>query len=252
MDKLEYDRLGFRLKLGVIIPSTNTCVQPELDNMRPWGVTNHVARIMINDAQQTNDQTQAQVIEDIQHDFLSAVDRVMTCDPAAIILGMSLPTFWGGVEASDRLRAQIESRAGVRAFMGSQACIAALRRFPDVKRVGIVTPYQPIGDRHVEAYFRESGYQVSEVRSLLGKSLVKIAFSGDRDFLQLLTALAAKPVDAIVQVGTNLAMADLADEAERWLGIPVLAINAVTYWHALRENGIEDKVHGYGSLLARF
>jgi len=39
-------------------------------------------------------------------------------------------------------------------------------------------------------------------------------------------------------VGTNLSMVRLADEAERWLGKPVLAINAATLWHALRSNGI--------------
>ena len=31
-----------------------------------------------------------------------------------------------------------------------------------------------------------------------------------------------------------------------------LQIKATTYGHALRTNGITDKVHGYGSLLARF
>ena len=38
-------------------------------------------------------------------------------------------------------------------------------------------------------------------------------------------------------------------EAERWLGKPVIAINTATYWHALRNNGIEDKVPGFGRLL---
>ena len=36
------DTLGWRLKLGVLVPSTNTAVQPEYDAMRPPGVTNHV------------------------------------------------------------------------------------------------------------------------------------------------------------------------------------------------------------------
>ena len=59
-------------------------------------------------------------------------------------------------------------------------------------------------------------------------------------------------VDAIVQVGTNLCMARLAGEAERWLGKPVIAINTATYWHALRANGINDKVQGFGRLLSEF
>ena len=52
-----------------------------------------------------------------------------------------------------------------------------------------------------------------------------------------------------MQVGTNLSMVRLADEAERWLGKPVLAINAVTLWHALRARGIADQLRGFGSLL---
>ena len=57
-------------------------------------------------------------------------------------------------------------------------------------------------------------------------------------------------VDAIVQVGTNLAMAEVAAMAEFWLGKPVIAINTATYWYALRQYGIRDKIYGWGSLLA--
>jgi maleate isomerase len=44
-------------------------------------------------------------------------------------------------------------------------------------------------------------------------------------------------------------MARLAATAERWLGKPVSAINAATYWHALRTNAFDDKVQGSGPLL---
>lgn len=43
------DSLGYRGKFGVLVPSTNTSVQPEFDAMRPVGVTNHTARIVIPD-----------------------------------------------------------------------------------------------------------------------------------------------------------------------------------------------------------
>ena len=52
-----------------------------------------------------------------------------------------------------------------------------------------------------------------------------------------------------MQVGTNLAFAKVAAEAEQWLGKPVLAVNTCTYWHALRTAGIDDKIEGFGSLL---
>ena len=45
-------------------------------------------------------------------------------------------------------------------------------------------------------------------------------------------------------------MADIAAEAERWLGIPMIAINVATYWSALRASGIDDRIGGFGALLA--
>jgi len=53
-----------------------------------------------------------------------------------------------------------------------------------------------------------------------------------------------------VQVGTNLSMVRLAAAAEIWLGKPVIAINTATYWYALRDYGIRDRIPGWGSLLA--
>jgi maleate isomerase len=47
-------------------------------------------------------------------------------------------------------------------------------------------------------------------------------------------------------------MVRLAAAAELWLGKPVIAINTATYWHALRKNGINDKIAGLGHLLEEF
>ncbi|MCS7002201.1 MAG: arylmalonate decarboxylase, partial [Dehalococcoidia bacterium] len=57
---------------------------------------------------------------------------------------------------------------------------------------------------------------------------------------------------ALVQVGTNLPLWSLADEAERWLGKPVLAINIVTLWYSLRDHGVTDIVDGLGRLFREF
>ena len=41
------DHLGYRKIFGVTGPSTNTIVQPDFDDLRPIGVTNHYSRIII-------------------------------------------------------------------------------------------------------------------------------------------------------------------------------------------------------------
>ena len=59
---------------------------------------------------------------------------------------------------------------------------------------------------------------------------------------QALQEVNSDKVDVLVQAGTNLSMVRLADEAERWLNKPVIAVNAATWWMALRDNGINDKL----------
>ncbi len=244
------DRLGYRLKLGIVIPSTNTIVQPETDAMRPPGVTNHIGRIHIPDLPLTSDAEFEQIIGAIEPDLFGAVDRVMSCRPAHLIMAMSIPTFWGGMAGAEQLRERLERRAGVAVSLGSLACAQALGKFPQVRSIGILTPYQPVGDAQVGRFFADCGWHVAALHSLKRPSEVLIGHATEADLRDGLKALAAQGVEAIVQAGTDLAMADLAGEAERWLGIPVIAINVATYWSALRANGIDDRVRGFGALLA--
>jgi maleate isomerase len=244
------DRLGYRLKIGIVIPSTNTTVQPETDAIRPQGVTNHIGRIYIPDLSLGNDMEFESMVEAIGPDLMPCVDRVMTCKPGHLLMGMSIPTFWGGKAGGEKLLDRLEKRAGVGVTMGSQASIQALKRFPSVRKIGILTPYQPIGDAHVARYFQDYGYEIGAVHSLRRPSEVQIAHATAGDIRDGLRHLAASGVDAVVQAGTDLAVADIADEAERWMGIPVIAINVATYWCALRRCGIEDRVAGFGSLMA--
>jgi maleate isomerase len=110
----------------------------------------------------------------------------------------------------------------------------------------------PVGDAQVHRFFTECGFDVSVVHGLRCSSPTAIANVSEASLRDAILAVDGPNVDAIVQVGTNLAMARLAAVAEEWLGKPVLAINTATYWHALRSHGIGDRVGGYGSLLERF
>jgi maleate isomerase len=243
------DALGWRIKFGVIAPSTNTVVQPEFDMMRPRGVTNHFARIHIPNDPLRGDADFEKLIETVDRELLAAVDRVMTCEPDHLIMGMSSETFWGGLDGSERLRERIAARAGVAVTMGSDATRQALRRYGDIKRIGVITPYMPVADQQVQRFFTDCGFEVVRLVGLKCASPVLIAHVDERELRDAVLAVDGPDVEAVVQVGTNLAMARLAAAAELWLGKPVLAINTATYWWALRRNGIADPVDGFGALL---
>jgi maleate isomerase len=243
------DSLGYRRKFAVVAPSTNTSVQPEFDAMRPRGVTNHFARVHIPNDPIRNDDDFNQLMVNIRTELMQAIDRAMTCEPDYLVLGMSSETFWDGLDGSLALRERLETHAGVKCAMGSDACQAALKRYPGVKRLGVITPYMPVGDAQVRRFLSDCGFEVVRLKGLQCASPVAIAHVSDRALRDAINEVNGDDVDAVLQVGTNLAMARLAGIAEFWLDKPVIAINTATYWWALRQNGIDDVIDGYGSLL---
>ncbi len=242
------DALGYRKKFGVLIPSTNTSVQPEFDSMSPVGVTNHISRIRIPNIALENDADFERLITLIADAQIEAVDSVMSCEPDVLVLGISAETFWDGYAASKRLKKELEDHTKLPVAMGSDACQAALGLL-DAKRIGVITPYQPVGDRNVVRFFEEAGFEVPLITGLKCQSPVAIAHVGEAQLRQAAFDVSGEGVDAIVQVGTNLAMAALAPKVERELGKPVIAINTAIYWDALRRNGITDQIKGFGPLL---
>ncbi len=243
------DSLGFRKKFGVLAPSTNTSVQPEFDAMSPRGVTNHFSRISIPDNPIHNDEDFNKLMDDIRAELMTALDSVMTCDPDYIVMGMSAETFWDGLDGSVQLQKRLEKRSGKNVAMGSDACQAALKKYGDIKRIAVITPYMPVGDQNVIRFFTDCGFEVVNLVGLKCTSPMLIAHESQQKLRDTIIEVDDPSVEAIIQVGTNLAMARLAGIAEFWLDKPVLAINTATYWWALRQNGIDDKIEGYGSLL---
>ena len=107
------DYLAWRLAYGITTPSTNTVVQPEYDDMRPAGVTNHIARMVIADNPVTCDADFEKQLEDIDAALEDAVARVMDAKPNAFILGISALSVWGGsVEWGEQLKARVRKDAG--------------------------------------------------------------------------------------------------------------------------------------------
>ncbi len=144
-----------------------------------------------------------------------------------------------------------EYSGGLGMANGAEACERALTLL-GVKRIGVLTPYWASTSSHVIRFFSEAGFEVVAHKDMECSSPVAIAHVEADEIQAALRAIDSDRVEAIVQCGTDLNMVELADEADRWLGKPVLAINAVIWWMALRENDIQDKLYGYGRMLSDF
>jgi len=246
------DALGWRCKLGVMAPSTNTIVQPDFDDMRPAGVTNHYSRIFTPNAKALSDESFRAGIDTIGSNVMDAIRSVMTCEPDYLVMGISALSFFGGAKGAEAFSKRIIGETGLRLTTGSQATSAAIATLGGIRRIAVLTPYWPVMNAEVKRYFEDVGLTVVRDIALECRSWTGIAEVGTTQCRDALRRLDGDDVDAIVQVGTNLSMVRLAAAAELWLGKPVIAINTATYWHALRANGIRDQKAGFGRLLEAF
>ena len=246
------DVLGWRKLFGVMGPSTNTVVQPDYDMLRPAGVTNHYSRIFTPDSDAVSNESFRAGISVISGNTMDAVRSVMTCHPDYLVMGMSAITFFDGQKGADKFVTQVKDVSGLDISIGSHSCTAALNAFGGIRRIAVLTPYWPVMNAEVARYFGDMGFTVVRDIALQCRSWTGIAQVTPAECVAALTRLDGDDVDAIVQVGTNLSMIRVAAMAELWLGKPVLAINAATYWHALRANGIAEKIAGCGRIFEEF
>ncbi|WP_116951813.1 maleate cis-trans isomerase family protein [Jiangella endophytica] len=246
------DITGYRAKVGVIVPSTNTVVEHDTALLRPHGVTFHTGRMRITDPRMDSNANFEALILQIREAISAALADVMTAKPDVMMMGMSGETFWGGAEGHDAFHARVtEATGGLQVTTGAAACRAALEAL-GVRRIAVFSPYQPVADEQVIRYFTEVGFEIVTMKGLKAPNATAIAEISPAQVIETLREIDSPEAQAIVQVGTNLSMVGIADQAEHWLGKPVVAINAATIWHTLRTAGLQDTFADAGRLLREF
>lgn len=232
------DTLAPRAVIGVMTPAMNTVVQPELELLRPEGVTNQMQRFRLGG-------------DAISDDLPDEAAKLMDCNPAAIAVGLTTDAGLGGPDKLAARCSEISQLVGVPVLGASQADYNALRML-GAKRVGIVTPFNAEIDAVVRANTEAAGFEVVAVKGTEAPSLPAICETPLGDIKEVFAKVAASDCDVILQVGTALPVVAMLEELEDTHGKPIVACNAAVYWQALRSVGINDPVQGYGRLLEAF
>ncbi len=242
------DLLGYRAKIGIVVPSTNTTIEPEMHLMAPPGVTFHTARLYLAQSSLRTPEEAQKAAAAFQGALEIAIRDVVTAEVDHLMIGVSALSFMGGVDGAQRFVENLKQITTVPITTASAAATAALQLY-GVKRVGILSPHPAMFDEHYFRFFSESGYEVAKLHRIDCPTTLAIAMVEEATIRAALRDLIDAGSEAVVQVGTDLVMTRLADEAERWLARPVLAVNAAMLWHALRAHDIQDRLVCLGSIL---
>lgn len=234
---------GWRGKIGLIVPSTNTTMEGDFHRMAPTGVSVHTGRARLP-GHEVSPESLAAMAEKVQ----SAVEDVATCGANAIVYGCTSGSFFQGRAWDRELTSRIESAVGRPFVTTASASIEALRRL-EVRRVAVATPYPDEINRRLERYLGEWELEVTALKGLLDSNVLSHATVSPYVLYRLALEVGRSDCDGVFMACTAVQAVEVVEQLERDLGKPVVTANQASFWAVMQRIGLNDKVPGFGSLL---
>jgi maleate isomerase len=254
------DARSFRQRFGLLVPATNTTMEhelwsiifanPERDGLA--GVGLHTSPVLTP----RPDVSSAAGVEQYRLQFIggveSAVKAALLAAPQYMIMGMSLEHIVSGIGPIRATMSQIEQYCDLSWATWHDAVQAALNCY-GAKRIGLLTPFEQTGNESASRMFQDIGFEVAAHFGFACGNTQHIAHIPDwAKEKAVMEMVSERSLDAVVQCGTNMSMIDVTQKLEPIIDIPILGINQVVLWYALRESGFSGPLCGGGRLLREF
>jgi maleate isomerase len=229
-----------RLRIGLLLPSSNTTQEPEFTRILPERVTLHVTRLPLRSVDPSST---ARIVEDIETESQKLADA----DVDAIVLAATAPSSRNGLGYDQELIKRIESASGKKATTASTALIQALTAL-EIKRLVIGAPWSEATNITTAAFIEASGFSVLTHRGLGHASNLEIGLLEEQTAYDMGVAVDQPDAQAVMLACGNWQTMGILDKLESAIGKPVLTTNQVSLWAVLRLAGHQAPVPGLGRL----
>ncbi len=233
-------------RIGVLTPSSNTALEPLTSAMVSGipGVTAHFSRFGVTEIS-LRDQSTNQFDDSL---ILQAA-RLLADAHVDVICWSGTSASWLGFERDRQLCARITEATGIPATT-SVLALNELLAAQGARTLGLVSPYVDDVQQRIIANYRAIGIEcVAE--SHLGITVnFDFGLVAPETLSRMLREVAAARPDAMTVMCTNLHGAQLVDELERELGIPIYDSVSTVVWKALQLVGADTReLRGWGRMF---
>ena len=237
---------GWRGRIGVIVPPSNTVNETEFNRLKPDGVTFHFTRSPLHPNPAADD------FAKMMRDLDRACGDLASCAVDLVAYGCTAGSM---ACPADRLLGKMREVSGVEGISTAGAILAALEAL-SVARIAMATPYTAKTNAHEAHYLAEHGIEVVAASGLgLNTSLEniqRISRVAPKAVFDHAIAVDRPEAEALLICCTDFNTVDAVEPLEEALGKPVITSNTATLWAALRALGIGDAIAGCGRLLREF
>ncbi|NJE02667.1 aspartate/glutamate racemase family protein [Thermococcus sp. MV11] len=235
---------GWRGRLGLIVPSSNTTMEMELHSVLPEGVSLHTARVPLRNVTEE---------ELIKMNALAVESARLLRDAGVelVLYGCTSGSFIGGKDYEKELEAQIEEEVNVPVVSTSTAVVEALKIL-DAQSVLVVTPYTDEINQREREFLEANDFEVLDIRGLGLEDNQAIGNLEPYEAYRLAKASFLDEADAVFISCTNLRTFEIIETLEEDLGVPVVTSNQASLWLALRQMDVMEKIPYLGRLFTEF
>lgn len=232
---------GWRAKLGIIIPSNNTVLEPEFARMAPDGVSVHASRILTAG-------TSPEAIVEMERNASRAL-RELNAGGVDVIAYACLATAL--VKGRGWAERFIEDACHEVKLPITTAVTATMDglRVSGATRVAVASPYPDEIHRLLPPFFEQYGFQVVRSQNLDIKGALEVCRVPSSAAYRLAREVNSPEAQAICIVATDFQTVDIITALEQDLGKPVVTTNQALLWRSLELAGVGLAVTGYGRLL---
>lgn len=227
-------------RVGLIIPSVNTTIEPEFAWLALPGLSFHATRVMLRE-------TTPEGVRAMNAELEGAARLIASIAPAAVAYACTSGSFIDGPAALRRQVELIRSITDGPVIATSAAMLDALRAL-GICRIALATPYLDSMNAAERQFFETNGIAVAASRGL-GLSGAAIREVAPERVVELARETDSADAEALFISCTDLRALEAIDHLEAMLGKPVLTSNSVTLWAVLRALGRPTRVPDCGRLL---
>jgi maleate isomerase/arylmalonate decarboxylase len=236
-----------RARFGVLVPFTNTNLEPDIALLRPDGVSLHFARLGGYDQDEIPDSEQMHGLG--AADLSEPLRLLQGVNPNVIFYGCTSATLTHGPSFDRELAKQIKQDSGAQTVTAAGALVHAMQTLK-VKRIGFASPYVPVINDMAVAFLAETGVETvrrSEVSGTLD-NYGQGELTPDAVY-ELGRAADHPEAEAVVLSCTDMRSVEIIARLEAKLGKPVITSNQAMVFQAMQLAGLGETLSGFGRLL---
>jgi maleate cis-trans isomerase len=237
--------IGWRARLGFLLPPGNPTVEPEMIALAPEGVSVHFHRMAAYGAPgslEGQDERTRTMIDNIG----GSIELLASVEPDVIVVAHTATSYYLGRESEADLLVRLERLTGTRVITAFGSVLRALERL-DVRRLALGTPYSAETTSQGKAHLEAHGLEVVNFANLQGVTNIYDE-TAERAY-GLARLVDRANAEAVFLSGTGMPTLPVLEMLEQDLGKPVISSASAMMWHALRLAGVRQPIPGYGRLL---